>query len=76
MSRMWPSTARGYTCDLWSRGRALQEVHMGLETPFFAGALILFAALIYGSWHYSQRDRIKSKLADQTVRDRYEHNET
>lgn len=49
---------------------------MGLEITFFVGAFILLAALIYGSLHYHQRDRVKSKLADQTVRDRYEHNET
>jgi hypothetical protein len=49
---------------------------MGLETAFFVGAFILLTALIYGSLHYHQRDRVKRKLADQTVRDRYEHNQT
>jgi hypothetical protein len=49
---------------------------MGLETAFFVGAFMLLTALIYGSLHYRQRDRVKRKLADQTVRDRYEHNQT
>jgi hypothetical protein len=53
-----------------------REVIMGLETAFFVGAFILLTALIYGSLHYHQRDRVKRKLADQTVRDRYEHNQT
>jgi hypothetical protein len=47
-----------------------------MEIVYFIGALILLTALIYGSLQYHYRDRRKSKVADQVVRDRYEHNRT
>jgi hypothetical protein len=45
-----------------------------MEIVYFIGALILLAALTYGSLSYRYRDKRKSKIADQIVRDRYEHN--
>ncbi len=47
-----------------------------MEIVFFIGALVLLAALIYGtlSWHY--RDRRRDRMTDQLVRDRYEHDRT
>ncbi|MDB5518945.1 MAG: hypothetical protein JWQ17_5703 [Tardiphaga sp.] len=45
-----------------------------MEIVYFIGALILLTALIYGSLSYRYRDKRKSKIADQIVRDRYEHN--
>jgi hypothetical protein len=47
-----------------------------MEIVYFIGALILLTALIYGSLQYHYRDRRKSRVADQIVRDRYEHNRT
>jgi hypothetical protein len=47
-----------------------------MEIVYFIGALILLTALIYGSFQYHYRDRRKSRVADQIVRDRYEHNRT
>jgi len=47
-----------------------------MEIVYFIGALILLAALIYGSLNYHYRDRRKSRIADQIVRDQYEHHET
>jgi uncharacterized membrane protein len=47
-----------------------------MEIVYFIGALILLSALIYGTLNYHYRDRTKSKVADQIVRDRYEHNRT
>jgi hypothetical protein len=46
-----------------------------MEIAYFIGALILLTALIYGSLHYHYRDRRKRKVANQIVRDRYEHNQ-
>jgi hypothetical protein len=43
---------------------------------YFIGPFILLTALIYGSLQYHYRNRRKSKIADQVVRDRYEHNRT
>jgi len=47
-----------------------------MEIVYFIGAFILLTALIYGSLNYHYRDRLRSKAADQIVRDRYEHNQT
>jgi hypothetical protein len=49
---------------------------MGQELFFGVGALVLLTALIYGTLHTHYRSRHKSKVADQIVRDRYEHNRT
>ena len=47
-----------------------------MEAIYFIGAFLLLVALIYGTlnWHY--RDKRKDRIADQIVRDRYEHNQT
>jgi hypothetical protein len=45
-----------------------------MEIVDLIGALILLAALIYGSLNYHYRGRRKSKVADQILRDHYEHN--
>jgi hypothetical protein len=47
-----------------------------MEIVYFIGAFILLAALIYGTLNYHYRDRSRSKVADQMVRDRYHRNET
>jgi hypothetical protein len=47
-----------------------------MEIVFFIGALVLLSALIYGTLNYHYRDRRRSKVGDQIVRDRYEHNRT
>jgi len=47
-----------------------------MEIVYFIGAFILLAALIYGTLNYHYRDKRKSKVADQIVRDRYHHNKT
>jgi hypothetical protein len=44
-----------------------------MEIVYCIGALILLTALVYGSLNYHYRDRRKSMVADQIVRDRYEH---
>jgi len=51
-----------------------EEVRM--EIVYFIGAFILLAALIYGTLNYRYRDKFKSKVADQIVRDRYQHDRT
>jgi hypothetical protein len=47
-----------------------------MEIVYFAGALVLLTALIYGTlnWHY--RNRHTDHVTDQIVRDRYHNNET
>jgi hypothetical protein len=47
-----------------------------MEIVYFIGALILLTALIHASLQNHYRDRRKSAVADQIVRDRYEHNRT
>lgn len=47
-----------------------------MEIVYCIGALLFLTVLIYGSLNYRSRDRRKSKVADQIVRDRYEHNRT
>jgi hypothetical protein len=47
-----------------------------MEIVYFIGALVLLTALIYGSLNYRYRDKRTSKVADQIVRDRYEHDIT
>ena len=47
-----------------------------MEIVYFVGAFVLLAVLIYGTLNYHYRDRAKSRVADQIVRDRYEHNKT
>jgi hypothetical protein len=47
-----------------------------MEAVYFFGAFLLLVALIYGTLNYHYRDKRMSKVADQIVRDRYEHNRT
>jgi hypothetical protein len=47
-----------------------------MEALYFFGAFLLLVALIYGTLNYHYRDKRMSKVADQIVRDRYEHNRT
>jgi hypothetical protein len=47
-----------------------------MEIVYFIGAIILLTALIYGTLNYHYRNKFKSKVADQIVRDRYHHNQT
>jgi hypothetical protein len=47
-----------------------------MEIVYFIGALILLTALIYGTLNHQHRDRRRSRVANQIVRDRYEHNRT
>jgi hypothetical protein len=58
------------------RFRVLERTGGAMEAVFFFGAFLLLVALIYGTLSYHYRDRRKSKIADQIVRDRYEHNRT
>jgi hypothetical protein len=44
------------------------------EIAYFAGAVILLSALIFGGLHTRYRNRYQRKVSDQIVRDRYEHN--
>jgi hypothetical protein len=62
-------TAESVTVRANGKGNAMEIV-------YFIGAVILLAALIYGTLNYHYRDRRKDKVADQIVRDRYEHNRT
>jgi hypothetical protein len=54
----------------------LRELEHAMEAVYFFGAFLLLVALIYWTLSYHYRDRRKSKIADQIVRDRYEHNRT
>jgi ABC-type dipeptide/oligopeptide/nickel transport system permease component len=49
---------------------------MGLEIVYFAGALVLLVALIYGTLSYRYRNRSADRVAEDIVRDRYRKNET
>jgi hypothetical protein len=43
-----------------------------MEVIYFAVALVIMTALIYGGLHRRYRNRIATRKADQMVRDRYE----
>ena len=47
-----------------------------MEAIFFIGAFLLLVALTYGTLNRHYRDRRKSRMAEQIVRDRYEQNQT
>jgi hypothetical protein len=47
-----------------------------MEAVYFFGAFLLLVVLIYWTLSYHYRDKRKNKIADQIVRDRYEHNRT
>jgi hypothetical protein len=51
-----------------------KENHM--EVVYFVGAFVLLSALIYGTMRSHYRNRLRDKVTDQIVRDRYEHNRT
>jgi hypothetical protein len=47
-----------------------------MEAVYLLGALILLAALIYGTLQYHYRNRAASEAGDETVRERYRRNES
>ena len=48
---------------------------MGFEIVFFAGAIVLLAALIYGILHNRYRDRAAVLAAEAVTRERYRHDD-
>jgi hypothetical protein len=49
---------------------------MGLEAVYLLGALVLFAALIYGTLRYHYRNRAAARVGDEIVRDCYRQNQS
>jgi len=47
-----------------------------MEIAFFVGAFLLLVALFYATLNWHFRNRRRDRMADQIVRDRYEHNQT
>jgi len=47
-----------------------------MDLVYFVAAFVLLTALTDGTLNYQYRDRAKSRIADQIVRDRFEHNKT
>jgi heme/copper-type cytochrome/quinol oxidase subunit 2 len=47
-----------------------------MEALYVIGAFILLVALIFATLNWQYRDRRKDKIAEQVVRDRYEHNQS
>jgi hypothetical protein len=47
-----------------------------MEAVYFIGAFLLLVGLIYGTLNWRYRDKRRERMADQMVRDRYEHNQT
>jgi len=47
-----------------------------MEAVYFLGALILLAALIYGTLQYHYRSRAADLAGDEIVRERYHRNES
>ncbi|MFN4142540.1 HIG1 domain-containing protein [Aestuariivirga sp.] len=45
------------------------------EIIYPVATLALLGALIYGLWQYRHRNRRNDRIADEVVRDRYEHPE-
>jgi hypothetical protein len=48
---------------------------MGLEIVYFAGALVLLIALIYGTLQYHYRYRTATRAGDDIVHDRYKRDQ-
>jgi len=48
---------------------------MGYEIFYFIGAIILLAALGYGIFRNTRRDRSKDRLTEAATREQYEHPE-
>jgi len=48
---------------------------MGLEAVYFLGAVVLLAALIYGTLSYHYRNRAANRAGDEIVRERYRQNQ-
>jgi hypothetical protein len=44
-----------------------------MEAMLFLGALIILTALIYGTLRRHHRNKYKDRIADQMVRDRFDH---
>jgi hypothetical protein len=53
-----------------------ERTRAAMEAVYFFGAFLLLVVLIYWTLSYHYRDKRKNKIADQIVRDRYEHNRT
>ena len=51
------------------------EAHMGFETVYGLGALLLLVALIYGVLQYHYRNRAATKVGGDIVRERYRNND-
>jgi hypothetical protein len=49
---------------------------MGLEAVYFLGALVLLAALIYGTLSYHYRSRAATRAGDEIVRERYRQDQS
>lgn len=47
-----------------------------MEIVYFAGALILLVALIYGTLSYRYRNRAAQRVGEEIVEQRYKNNET
>ena len=47
-----------------------------MEAVYFLGALILLAALIYGTMQYHYRNRAADRVGDEMVGERYHRNES
>ena len=52
------------------------EWETDMEAVYFLGALILLAALIYGTLQYHYRSRAADPAGDEIVRERYHRNES
>jgi len=48
---------------------------MGLEIVYFAGALVLLTALIYGTLRYRYRNRAATRAGAEIARDRYKRDQ-
>jgi hypothetical protein len=51
------------------------EWETNMEAVYFPGALILLAALIYGTLQYHYRNRAAIEVGDEIARERYRRNE-
>lgn len=49
---------------------------MGLETGFFLGVIVLFAALVIGLVQYARRDRRNIPVTEEATRELYKHPDT
>jgi hypothetical protein len=57
-------------CKFYPAG-AIWESEANMEAVYFLGALILLAALIYGTLQYRDRSKAASEMGDEIARARY-----